>query len=174
MFRLWGLALAWARRPHKICTRVNLVVKSIVPRAHVNKRADTRIFVIIILQIYTTYELKLLKMWSWELIYLLYLLLLVNMIYWWGCVLAGWKGLRCGHSSRGGGVLGAVPTLKKGGLRCRSGKKGGSLSRHIPMLNIYASTPRGWQYCSEPPPPPPLNLVSLSELIHIHITLMSN
>ena len=37
--------------PISIVTRGNSVVKSIVPRAHVNKRADTRIFVIIILQL---------------------------------------------------------------------------------------------------------------------------
>ena len=37
----------------------------------------------------------------------------------------GWGGLRCG------------PNSKKGGLGCGSGKKGGSLSRHIPILDIF-------------------------------------
>ena len=32
---------------------------------------------------------------------------------------------------------------KKGGLRCGLGLKGGSLPRHIPILNIYVSTPTG-------------------------------
>ena len=34
-----------------------------------------------------------------------------------------------------------VKLEKRGGLRCGSGKKGGSLPRHIPILNIYVSTP---------------------------------
>ena len=42
---------------------------------------------------------------------------------------------------KGGGVLGAGQTRKKGGLRCESGQKRGSLPRHIPILNIYVSTP---------------------------------
>ena len=40
-----------------------------------------------------------------------------------------------------GRVLGAGQTRKKGGLRYGSGKKEGSLPRHIPILNIYVSTP---------------------------------
>ena len=48
-------------------------------------------------------------------------------------------------TARKRGVLGAGQTRKKGGLRCVSGQKGGYLPRHIPILNIYVSTP--------PPPP---------------------
>ena len=82
-------------------------------------------------------EPKLLEKGSWELIYLLSSLLLVNMINWTVC--SGRlkkRGLRCMSNSKGGG----------GGLRCGSGQKGGSLPRHIPILNIYVSSP--------PPPLP--------------------
>ena len=34
-------------------------------------------------------------------------------------------GVCSGRLKKGGGVLGAGPNSKKGGLRCRSGKKGG-------------------------------------------------
>ena len=73
-----------------------------------------------------------------------------------GCVLGGGGGGLFWQSEKGG-VLGAGTARKgglrcgsnskKGGLRCGSVKKGGSLPRHIPILNIYVSTP--------PPPPPP-------------------
>ena len=48
-------------------------------------------------------------------------------------------------TARKRGVLGADQTRKKGGLRCGSGQKRGVFPRHIPILNIYVSTP--------PPPP---------------------
>ena len=46
-------------------------------------------------------------------------------------------------TARKRGVLGAGPTRKKGGGVLGAGqvKKGGSLPRHIPILNIYVSTP---------------------------------
>ena len=85
-------------------------------------------------------ELKLLKRGSWELIYLSSPLL-INMLNWVGMF---WKakqdGHRCGHSSKKG-VLCSGKTRKKGVLRCGSGPRGGSLPRHIPILNIYVSTP---------------------------------
>ena len=45
------------------------------------------------------------------------------------------------------GVLGAGPTRKKGVLGAGQVKKGGSLPRHIPILNIYVSTPPGYIIC---------------------------
>ena len=53
------------------------------------------------------------------------------------------KGVLGAGTARKRGVLGAGPTRKKGGLRCGSGQKRGSLPRHIPILNIYVSTPPG-------------------------------
>ena len=49
-------------------------------------------------------------------------------------------GLRCGHSSIKGGLR-CGSNSKKGGIRCGQVEKEGSLPRHIPMLNIYVSTP---------------------------------
>ena len=82
-----------------------------------------------------------------EFIYLLSLPLLVNMILVGVCsgrlqngVLGAGTarkngGLRCGLNSKREGLKGG------GGLRCGSGQKMGSLPRHIPILNIYVSTP---------------------------------
>ena len=53
----------------------------------------------------------------------------------------GGGGVLGAGTARKRGVLGAGPTRKKGGLRCGSGQKGGSLPQHIPILNIYVSTP---------------------------------
>ena len=40
-----------------------------------------------------------------------------------------------------GGVLGAGTARKRGVLGAGQVKKGGSLPQHIPILNIYVSTP---------------------------------
>ena len=47
-------------------------------------------------------------------------------------------------TARKRGVLGAGPTRNRGVLGAGQVKKGGSLPRHIPMLNIYVSTPPGF------------------------------
>ena len=52
-----------------------------------------------------------------------------------------------------------VKLEKMGVLGAGQVKKGGSLPRHIPMLNIYVSTP--------PPPPPP------GHIIYLYILLVS-
>ena len=54
------------------------------------------------------------------------------------------RGLRNGHNQkRGGGVLGARPTRKRGVLGAGQVKQNGSLPPHIHVLDTY------------PPPPPP-------------------
>ena len=53
------------------------------------------------------------------------------------------KGVLGAGTARKRGVLGAGPTRKRGVLGAGQVKKGGSLPRHIPILNIYVSTPPG-------------------------------
>ena len=87
---------------------------------------------------------------SWELIYLLSLLLLVKKINQWGVFCQTEKG-------RGGGVLGVGttrkrevsgtgPNSKKGVSGAGHVKKSGSLPRHIHILDIYVSATPGNEY----------------------------
>ena len=87
---------------------------------------------------------------SWELIYLLSLLLLVKMINQWGVFCQtekgrGVGGLRCGHNPKKGGLR-YGPNSKKGVSGAGHVKKSGSLPRHIHILDIYVSATPGNEY----------------------------
>ena len=87
---------------------------------------------------------------SWELIYLLSLLLLVKMINQWGVFCQtekgrGGGGLRCGHNPKKGGLR-YGPNSKKGVSGAGHVKKSWSLPRHIHIMDIYVSATPGNEY----------------------------